>query len=356
MKILLYTFDIMPIGGIETSFYELACYLKSKGYDVGVRYTKASPMRLERYNEAGIDVSKEQVRGYEVCDILLIGSIWRRPTNIRARVTVQQIHADWSDDFWKGAPSAVQMVKRAEGDVDIFACVGVSSSEFVRKLVSKPVVVMNNLAPISGVITRNKHDGLRLAAFTRMSSEKGLENYQALRARLDQLGIKAECRVYTNGDAPDGWTLYDPVPDIRAVLPDIDFAVSLADTESFGYTIAEANAHGVPAIIKRTNSTAEYFTDKCNIILDDISNLIESDLKRKFSTEYYLRERTEANVDSALELFASMAHGIVIIKAMKLFIDLKANRLRVLGELFAASSERASELLARDDNLVEVAS
>lgn len=350
MKVLLYTYDILKIGGIETSFYNMAQYLRDKGYEVGVRYSKADPMQIKRYRDAGIDMQSLQT---EICDILFIGSIWKQPSLITAKLTVQQIHADWTDDFWKGAASAVGMVKVADKNVDVFASVSESGSLFVKNLTDKDVVVMNNLAPEATKLMRKKGEKIVFAAFTRMTHEKGLSNYQALRTRIESMSIDAEFRVYTNGDAPKGWTLYEPVTDIKTVLHEVDFVCSLADTESFGYTIAEANSCGVPCIIKRTNSTHEFFDSKANIILDTVDDLTKKDLRRKRSHKYTLREKTENSINEAMVLFERRTHDRTIIKCMKVFNDLTINRRRALGETFAVSMDRANELLTHELNIVK---
>ena len=281
MNILLFTHDLATIGGIETSFFELAQYLKSKGYNVGVRFGVASPLQLSRYRAAGIDISPERV---EHCDLLLIGSVWRRPKMINAKLVVQGVHADWTDTFWNGAASGLNMVSRADKEVDIFACVSKSSAEFVKRVATKPVIVMHNLAPEKTSIKRSKSDVVRFGAFTRMTAEKGLKNYQEFRERVKSLGIKAEFNVWTPGEAPTGWEKHEPIPDIRTALKDVDMVVSLADTESFGYTIAEANSCGIPCIIKRCNSTKEFFSDKDNLILDDVQDFDKKSLNLKVSS------------------------------------------------------------------------
>lgn len=354
MKILLYTYDIMKIGGIETSFYNLAQYLKAKGHEVGVRYSIASDMQLSRYKAADIDIRAVK---QETCDVLLIGSIWKQPQLINAKLTVQQVHADWSDKFWKGAPSALQMIHKANKTVDMYACVSDSSGRFVSKATNKPIITMNNLAPDKSKTTRKLHGNstkkLVFAAFTRMTSEKGLKNYQAFRKRVEELGINAEFRVYTNGDAPDGWKLYEPVPDIRTELPAVDFVCSLADTESFGYTIAEANSCSVPCVIKRCNSTAEFWSDKDNLILDNVEDFSAKDLSKKV-TSYNLRSRTEKSVDDAIETFSKMKDERCIIRSMRSFYDLESKVSRHKGEIFNVSKKRASELLSNKLKLVEV--
>lgn len=351
MKIILYTYDIMKIGGIETSFFHLAQYLKDQGYDVGVRYSVIAPMQQERYKAAGIDVSMVKS---EVCDILFIGSVWRRPKQVIAKLVVQQVHADWSDPFWGDNNSAPGLIKSADKECDIFAAVSESSASYVRKYTNKEVIVMNNLAPSQTKIKRNKNNRIVIGAFTRMSTEKGLSNYEALRDRLKEIAIDAELRVYTNGDTPNGWTAYDPVPDIRTELPHIDFVASLADTESFGYTIAESNSCGVPCIIKRTNSTGEFFDSADNIILSDISELNKSDIKNTSVFSYTLRKSTEKSVDSSIIYLESLTARKCTIKCMRGFRDIKAGKQRRMGELFTVSAERAAELLNHELNIVEV--
>ena len=354
MKIILYTYDIMKIGGIETSFFNLAQYLKSKGYEVGVRYTVIAPMQMERYKKAGIDVS---IQKKESCDILFIGSVWRRPNNITARLVVQQVHADWSDDFWDGAPVGIKLLKGAEAGCDVFAAVSNSSANFVSGQTDKPVIVMNNLAPkncVSKTMTHKKGSKLVVAAFTRMSTEKGLKNYEALRDRLKELKIEAELRVYTNGDAPKGWKAYEPVPDITMELPEIDFVASLADTESFGYTIAEANSCGVPCIIKHTNSTAEFFSDKSNVIVDTIADLDIKALRRKSNINYTLYTQTSKNIDKTMKQLEKLAAKKCIIKSMRSWKDLEAKKNRYAGEVFAVTNKRAKELLSNKFKIVEI--
>ena len=160
-----------------------------------------APMQLERYKKAGIDIRRQRP---ENCDILFIGSVWRRPKQVRARLTVQQVHADWTDKFWDGAKEAVKLLGYADKECDVFLPVSKSAASFVKKHTTKPIIVMNNLAPEQTKITHVKNNKLVIAAFTRMSKEKGLKNYQALRKRITELGIDAEFRVYTNGEAPKG--------------------------------------------------------------------------------------------------------------------------------------------------------
>lgn len=352
MKILLYTYDIMKIGGIETSFYNLAQFLSKQGHEVGVRYSVASPMQIKRYKDAGIDMNKVS---RERCDVLLIGSVWKQPHDIIATVTVQQVHADWSDKYWKGAPQALNMLYKAKDKVDIFACVSESSASFVRRATAKygkPVTVMYNLAPEKSELKKSKHKKIVFAAFTRMSHEKGLNNYQAFRKRIESLGIPAEFRVYTNGDAPEGWKLFEPVPDIKTEFKDVDFVCSLADTESFGYTIAEANSAGVPCVIKRANSTEEFFSAKENLILDDVTDFEEKDLRRKIKS-YKLREISEKNILDAISLFESMQKDKCIIRSMRSFYDIESKVQRKAGDLFAVSTKRAKKLLSHELNIVE---
>ena len=349
MKILLYTSDIQKVGGIETSFFELAKFLKSNNYDVGVRFNVINPMQQERYREAGIDVRHEVP---EMCDILIIGSIWRRPRMIKAKVTVQGVHADWTDSYWNGAGSGLQMINRADNNVDMYACVSESSASFVRKATNKQVIVMNNLAPVKSVVKRSKGDKVVFGAFTRMTAEKGLKNYQAFRERVIELGINAEFKVFTTGDAPDGWELCEPIKDIKTVFGGVDYVVSLADTESFGYTIAEANSCGIPCIIKRCNSTSEFFSDKDNLILDDVQDFDKKSLKLKVSS-YTLREITEASVEEAMAMFKGIIRGRQMLKVRRHYWDIKAKKQRGIGEVFAADKERAKELLSNKNNIVE---
>ena len=349
MKILLFTYDLSTIGGIETSLFQLAQYLKQSGHNVGVRFGVSSSLQLQRFREAGIDISQER---NEVCDILLIGSIWRQPKMIAAKLTVQQIHADWTDKFWNGAGSALKMINRADNNVDIYACVSESSAVFVSKATNKQVIVMNNLAPSKSVVKRSKGDKVVFGAFTRMTAEKGLKNYQEFRKHVKSLGIKAEFNVWTPGEAPTGWEKHEPIPDIRTALKDIDMVVSLADTESFGYTIAEANSCGVPCVIKRTNSTSEFFSDKDNLILDTMSNFSEKDLHRTIKG-YKLRGETEKSVLDAVKSFEKLASQKCIIKVTRQFKDIQANKNRPMGEIFSVNIKRAKELLSNKNNIAE---
>ncbi len=349
MKILLFTYDLSIIGGIETSFFQLAQYLKQSGHNVGVRFGVSSSLQLQRFKEAGIDIGQER---NETCDVLLIGSVWRQPKMIAAKLTVQQIHADWTDKFWNGAGSGLKMMNRADNNVDIYACVSESSASFVRKATNKQVIVMNNLAPVKSVVKRSRGDKVVFGAFTRMTAEKGLKNYQAFRERVLELGINAEFKVFTSGDAPDGWEHNEVIKDIKTVFSGVDYVVSLADTESFGHTIAEANSCGIPCVIKRCNSTKEFFSDKDNLILDDVQDFNKKSLKLKVSS-YTLRERTEASVDEAMAIFKGMIKGRQLLKVRRPYWDIKSKKQRGIGEVFAVDEERAKELLINENNIVE---
>lgn len=337
----------MKIGGIETSFFIFANYLKSKGHDVSVRYSVCDPMRLKKYRDAGIDIDREKK---EICDILFVGSIYRHPKLVTAKLTVQQIHADYSDPFWEGAVEGVRLIKTYGEESDVFCPVCESSAGFIESFVTKPIIVMNNLAPEKQIIKKKKNNKLVIAAFTRMSTEKGLKNYEALRDRLQELNIESELRCYTTGEVPDGWIAKEPVPDIRTELSDIDFVASLADTESFGYTIAEANSCGIPCIIKRTNSTKEFYSDKNNIIMDSVSSLIKKDLCRKM-LNYDLYDKTKKSVDDGMKQLESMVYMRDIIIVMKGFYDIQARKNRLRGETISVSRDRANELLNHEANI-----
>ena len=348
MKVILYTYDLNIIGGIETSFYQLAQHLKSKGYDVSVRYSTADPIQIKRFSNAGINISRIK---QETCDILIIGSIYSNNKLITAKVTVQQVHADYTDKFWNGAGDALRLLAKNKDIIDIYAPVSISSSVFVKKAVKKHVIVMNNIAPKKDNVRRVKHSGLNFGAFTRMTKEKGLKNYQLFRKQIEKLGIKAKFYVYTNGEAPDGWIKKEPVVDIKTELGKIDFVVSLADTESFGYTIAEANSVGIPCVIKRANSTGEFFADD-NLILDSNLNFNENDLSRTIKT-YDLRLYTEQSVDKAMKTFEKLTVNKCIIRSMRRFYDLDAGVTRYKGEIFTVNKKRADELLNNKLRLVE---
>ena len=191
-----------------------------------------------------------------------------------------------------------------------------SSAEFVKRIATKPVIVMHNIAPEKTAIKRTKSDVARFGAFTRMTAEKGLKNYHAFRERVLELGINAEFKVFTTGDAPNGWKLCEPIKDIRTLFSGVDYVVSLADTESFGYTIAEANSCGIPCIIKRCNSTKEFFSSKDNLILDDMQDFDKKSLRIKVSS-YTLREMTEASVEEAMAMFKGIIKGRKILKVRR---------------------------------------
>lgn len=350
MHIILYTYDISKIGGIETSFFNLANYLKDNGHRVSIRYNVISKMQSERYAESGIDAQRVHK---EVCDVLFIGSIFKQPNLIYARLTIQQCHADWSDSFWNGAGSAMMMIKRSGLTADIFAAVSQSSANFVSKVTAKPVIVMNNLAPQQSKMKRSKNKVLVFAAFTRMTSEKGLDNYQQFRDRIESLNIKAEFRVYTSGEAPAGWVAYSPVQDIRTEFTDVDFVCSLADTESFGYTIAEANSCGVPCIIKRTNSTAEFFDSDSNVILESMNDLKPDHLKTRVKA-YTLRESTEKSVEKTIAMAEKLIVSKTIVKCLRTFYDIKSKVNRSAGSVFAVDNKRAKQLAGNEVRIVEL--
>lgn len=351
MKIILYTYDIVKIGGIETSFFLLSQYLTKSGYDVSVRYSRADPMRVKRYKDFGIDIRPMEK---ESCDILIIGSIYMIPNLIHAKVMVRQIHANWSDDYWwKQKAGIIRMLQVADNTADMFLPVSKSSASFVSQYVTKPVQVMYNLAPEKTAIKRTLGDKLVIASFTRMTGEKGLKNYEKLRDKLKALKIDAELRVYTNGEAPSGWNKHEPVPDIRTELTDVDFVASLADTESFGYTIAEANSCGIPCIIKRTNGTKEFFDDVSNIILDDVDNLTKKQLTIKRKVTYNLPTITKQSIDETMKELKRLASKKCIIRSVRAFKDMEAKKMRSTGEIFAVSKERAKQLLNNDIKVAE---
>lgn len=138
--------------------------------------------------------------------------------------------------------------------------------------------------------------------------------------------------------------------DITTVLPEIDYVCSLADTESFGYTIAEANACGVPCIIKKANSTLEFFDPEANIILHDVKQLTELKTGKK---KYDLDTTTRKSVDEAMELYKDLASRKSIIRVMKPFFDVQAQQHRRVGDIVSLEMDRASELISNSYRIAE---
>lgn len=348
-KILLFTNDINKIGGIETGFYNMALFLKANGYDVGVRYHKADRFQIEKFMQSGISIEHDKP---ESCDIVIFGSAWALSKNITAKVVAQQIHANWSDDFWGNQSYAITAIKANSPTTDVFLPVCESTVDYIKKYTDKEVYPMYNIAPAPKKI-QHTSDKLVIAAFTRMTHEKGKDNYVALANRLKELGFDAELRVYTNGDAPNGWNIHEPVKDISEELCDVTFVASLSDTESFGYTIAEANSCGIPCIIKRCKSTNEFFDESSNIIIDNISEINAKMLRKKYKISYGIDKKSRKSVLDIVEKLEIIAEQRCIIKVMKNFYDMETGKNRKRYEIFSTTRTRADELLKHEANIAE---
>lgn len=273
---------IQSIGGIESHLYYVARKYGSR--DITVLYREADPgqlARLKRYVRCVEWTFREEIRcerifccfNREVLPFvtegekcLVLHGDYIRLLDLFPEV-IGQLPVDPLVDRYFGVSQTVcDSWKEATG--------------LDAECLYEPIVLDKAEKPI------------RIVSTTRLSSEKGWDNYRKMAGILDAAGVSYIWDMYTNNLAnrknDTNIRFVDPVLNVADLLPAYDIFCHLSSTEGYGLSVVEAWMRGLPCLITDipvlrelgANEDNSYIVDQNleNIDVDKIRNLA----KKKF--------------------------------------------------------------------------
>lgn len=252
---------IYPSGGIETWLYNIAKRWGST-HDITIYYDNADNKQLRRLQ---LLVRCEEYIGQ---DIEVDTAIWCYDflgfNTTKAKRRVHVVHADYGHryNFNKG-DELIPIVN------EVYA-VSRKAAASAERLFGRKVNVLYN--PLSWETPERQ---IRIISATRLTREKGLERMVKLHQALDKAGVNYQWEIYTPSYSEEAITsrfsknvvFKKPVMSILEKIKKSDFVVQLSDTESFGYTIGEAMALGIPLVVTGIAVLPELGINKYNAII-----------------------------------------------------------------------------------------
>lgn len=260
-KIGIFRDGIYPSGGIETWLFNIAKRW-GKTHDITIYYDNADDKQLRRLQRL---VRCEEYVGQ---DIQVDTAIWCYDflgfNTTKAKRKIHVVHADYGYryKFNKGD----ELIPKIH---EVYA-VSRKAADSAEKLFRCKVKVLYN--PLSW---ETPERAIKIVSATRLAQEKGLERMVKLDKALVKAGVDYTWDIYTPSYNEEkitsrfskNVTFKKPIMSILEKIKKADFVVQLSDTESFGYTIVEAMALGVPLIVTDIAVLPELGVNKHNAII-----------------------------------------------------------------------------------------
>ena len=260
-KIGIFRDGIYPSGGIETWLFNIAKRW-GKTHDITIYFDNADDKQLRRLQRLVRCVE------YVGQDIEVDTAIWCYDflgfNTTKARRKIHVVHADYGHrySFNKGD----ELIPKIN---EVYA-VSRRAAISAEKLFGRKVEVLYN--PLSWEVPE---EPIKIISATRLTHEKGLERMVKLDKELDASGIEYAWDIYTpsyrdeniTSRFSDNVTFKKPIMSIIERMKKSNFVVQLSDTESFGYTIVEAMALGIPLVVTDIAVLPELGINKHNAII-----------------------------------------------------------------------------------------
>lgn len=230
-EIVIYTSKTYKIGGIETFIFEF-CRSMSQYYDICVLYDFIDLEQLCRLS-AFATVRKNDLKIPIVCDTLIINRVIdEAPENVSYKQRVQMCHALKTGKHQYKLPAADKVVY---------------VSDLARRSFDDPegIVIHNLLAP------EEVNPALILVTCSRLQSgEKGYDRMIRLAGALNDRRIPFKWLVFSDKpiEGVENVISMKPLIDVKPWIKAASYLVQLSDEESYGYSIVEALALGVPVL------------------------------------------------------------------------------------------------------------
>ncbi len=336
MKNVIFVTKINRVGGIETWLYEIAKAYGRKN-DITVMYEEADMCQLDRLKPLVRCIKWD---GSTIkCEKFIIGYAPKILLHIEAETVVMTIHADYEK---LGIPPLVSP------KISRYIAVSSAVAESYERLTGiKPDVIYNPF-------TKEKSKkALRLITASRLTKEKGMERMKLLAEALHEKNIPFLWTVFTDSkaDLGEGFIKLQPRLDIKPFMAASDYLVQLSDSEGYCYSVREALALGVPAIVTPVPSFAEMgVVDGENgyIVPFDMQEIPVKKIAEKIPKVKAMQEQPS----SYEEIFApgNPDYHPITVEALpvwqeKKITDAERGRIPRTGERWIVSEERLAMLL-----------
>ena len=267
-KIMVYQTLLYWIGGIETADYNIAQTFKDR--DITFVFKEADleqALRIGKYCDVYIDQ-----QGVRYCADVLILQNYESYEHVKGRVKArkiyQYIHADWKNmkamEIWQ------HFDWQPDDDVDKILSCSETAAKGLLEAFDKPI----ESQVVPNIVCADKNSEFKVfLTLSRFTAEKGGEAVIKMVSEFNKAN-KPFLWIITATELDFG--IYSTLKKDRSVLfvtpginnpkliEHVDYLVQLSKNESFGYSMHEALAKGVPVIATRLPETEKIITQGKN--------------------------------------------------------------------------------------------
>lgn len=352
----IYQSHMSEIGGVETFLYNFCWWIRNY-FDVTVVYGSANTKQLDRLRKI-IKIENYKEKEKFEFDIVLRNSVWGEVcTKIYSRENryIEMRHANYKYLLDEGL--LYQQYHTWDRTNEIVGC-----GEFVSKMSDE--VLHDNPTTIKNILLPRKETNkvLRLISCTRLDPAKGWKRMLKMMDMMRDAGIKFEWNIFTNSANYkcncEEVHFYKQRYDIWDYLASADYTVLLSDSEGLPYTVQESLQYQVPCIVTDVGGCTELIKDGINgyVVPLDMNFDINKIRKIPKCPEYdnhsledwlkFLGYKGEMIDEKVLvEQFKEEEDMKVKVRALINFVDMEANKKRIIGEEFECSKIRCDYLL-----------
>lgn len=340
-QVLIWTAVTQQIGGIETWIFNF-CKIMGKYYDIMVMYDTIDPQQLARL-ESTVECIKRDPKRKVICDTCIISRITDKlPENVKAKQTVQMVHACKMQDFLKIPQDKDHIVTVSQAVADSFG-------------ETKHEVIYNMTLPAT------KKKSLILISATRLSKvsafEKGHARMLKLADKLDEAGIPFIWIFFSDAgfsEARKNMVILPPTLNIAPFLARADYYVSLSDAEGYGYSMIESLINGTAVLTTPITVLNELgFKDgEHGYIIPfevddfDVQKLLKvPQVVYKHSNTKSIKQWRKL-LGNTVPTHSYNPDDKQLVKIIKTYKDVKLNRILKEGELVRMQSKRADQVQA----------
>lgn len=235
-KNVFYFYRIMPIGGIETFYYQLA--KRFYDHDITIVYRDGDPAQIRRLKRY-VRVVKFKEGDIIRCDKVFF--------NFNLDI-IDSVQANEYNILLHGVYNKLGLAPPQHPKVKNYYGVSQAVCDSFHAMTGKTAKLLYNPLHVD-----KPERVLHLVSATRLTPEKGRSRMEKLAAALDSAGIPFQWLVFTNkAERPiDNKSIYymEPRLDITNYIADADYLVQLSNTEGYCYAVAEALTLGTPVIV-----------------------------------------------------------------------------------------------------------
>lgn len=297
MKLILYHYNLLKFGGVDTFVYNFIKKM-SKKYDILFLYSVADISNLERIKKYVKTEQYNKDKKY-ICDICICASAWGQyPDSVIAKSGryIQMVHADY--ERAKEVGFYYNKWQKTTEHIGV--------SDYVCK-VFKQLYPKENITRIYNILDEVQETKpiLKLISATRVSKEKGYERMLKFAQELKKANIRFRWIIFTDlnlyNQKPfdlEEIVYMKPSHDFWDYIKEADYGVQLSDTEGYSYFINECLQYETPVLCTNFPSVYESVKNGENgYILDmNLSNLDINKIVNNIPNHFAYKEKSTEKV------------------------------------------------------------